>query len=184
MTLGVKIGCEPGSTAPDCPPSWPTQVAQLRPDVVLLAESGFWSFVPIKIGASVFGLERQEWIEHWTSERAAVIDEMLRAGARKVAVTTLPCFPPAWWRRFPRLAPSHTERANASLVAIAASRSGRVALLDLAELECPGGSFRSGIGDVAQMRYDGLHYTDAGSDLIGRWLAPRIAELARSDSGR
>jgi peptidoglycan/LPS O-acetylase OafA/YrhL len=179
VMLGVKIGCEHDSTAPDCPPSWPTQVAQLRPDVVLIAETGFWSLVPIKIGASVFGLERQEWNDHWTSERAAVVDELLRAGAGQIAITTLPCFPPEWWRRFPRLAPRITARANANLAAIAESRRARVALFDLADLVCPGGRFKSGIGDVAKMRYDGLHYTQEGSDLVGRWLAPRIAELAR-----
>jgi lysophospholipase L1-like esterase len=58
-----------------------------------------------------------------------------------------------------------------------------VALLDLADFVCPGGRFQPGIGAVAQLRIDGLHYSDEGSDLVGRWLAPRIAGLARSDSG-
>ena len=183
VTLGVQIGCERDSTAPGCPPSWPTQVAQLRPDVVLIAESGFWSLVPIKVGASVFGVEKPEWNERWTSERAATVDELIRAGADHVAITTLPCFSPARSRRSPRLAPQVTDRANEHLATIAAARSARVTLVDLAGFLCPGGRFQSGMGEVAQLRYDDLHFTDEGSDLIGRWLAPRIAGLVRSDSG-
>jgi peptidoglycan/LPS O-acetylase OafA/YrhL len=183
VSLGVKVGCERDSTAPDCPPSWPAQVAQLRPDVVLIAETGFWSLVPIEVGASVLAMETPGWDEHWTGERTALADELLRAGAGRVAFTTLPCFPPEWWHRFPRLAPRITARANRHLAAIATLRPAHVALLDLADFVCPGGRFQSGIGAVAQLRVDGLHYSDEGSDLVGRWLAPRIAGLARSDSG-
>jgi peptidoglycan/LPS O-acetylase OafA/YrhL len=182
VSIGVKVGCEGDSPAPDCPPSWPAQAAEQQPDVVLIAETGFWSLVPIKVGASVISMETPEWDEQWTRERDALVDELLRAGAAHVVFTTLPCFPPEWWRRYPRVAPRVVARANSSLAAIATRRPAHVALLDLAGFVCPGGRFQQGIGAVPQLRVDGLHYTDEGSDLVGRWLAPRIAGLARSDS--
>ena len=182
VSIGVKVGCEGDRPAPDCPPSWPVQVAQQQPDLVLIAETGFWSLVPKKVGASVISMETPEWDEQWTRERAVLVDELLRAGAGHVVFTTLPCFPPEWWRRYPRVAPRIVARANSNLAAIATRRPAHVTLLDLAGFVCPGGRFSPGIGAVAQLRVDGLHYSDEGSDLVGRWLAPRIASLARSDS--
>jgi peptidoglycan/LPS O-acetylase OafA/YrhL len=184
FTIGVKMGCDRKNPAPDCPPSWPVQVAQQQPDVVLIAETGFWSLVPIEVGARVISMGTPEWDEHWTRERATLVDELLDAGAAQVVFTTLPCFSPEWWWRFPRLAPRILARANENLAAVATRRPAHVALVDLAGFVCPGGLFQAGIGPVAQLRVDGLHYSDEGSDWVGRWLVARLAGLGRSESGR
>ena len=184
LSLGVKVGCAANRPAPDCPPIWSVQVAQRLPDVVLVAETGFWSLLPIESGARVISMETPEWDEHWTRERAALADELIGAGAAHVVFTTMPCFPPEWWQRYPRLAPRIVARANSILAAVATQRPSHVSLLDLAGYVCPGGHYTPGIGAVARMRVDGLHYSDEGSNLVGRWLAPRIASAARSDSER
>ncbi len=46
---------------------------------------------------------------------------------------------------------------------------------------CPDGSYQSGLGPVADLRPDGLHYGPAGSDLVGGWLAGEIARIARAE---
>jgi peptidoglycan/LPS O-acetylase OafA/YrhL len=184
LTLGVKVGCNRYREAPppDCPPPWAEQVAQLRPDVVLVIESGYWVLVPLEIGSQIiqFG---PVWDEAWTAKRQAIIDHLIDAGARRVVFTTLPCFEPSWWQRQPRLSPENLGHANHLLSALAGRNLGRVDLIDLARYVCSGNSASSG----ASLRVDGIHFTPEGSEIVGRWLAPELARVARrapSDSVR
>ncbi|MGH7894919.1 MAG: acyltransferase family protein, partial [Candidatus Binatia bacterium] len=179
VSVGVKVGCELDNAAPECPPPWAAQVAEQRPDVVLVAETGYWSLIPRVVGAEVLAIGTARWDEEWTRERQAIVDELRAAGARRFVFTTLPCFRRLWLRRFP---PENTARANADLSALAARNAPHVQLVDLARYLCPKGRYQPGLGAVETMRFDGLHLTDEGSDLVGRWLAPQLARAAQPDS--
>jgi hypothetical protein len=52
-------------------------------------------------------------------------------------------------------------------------------LVDLNHYVCPHGTYQVGLHGVDPLRVDGVHYTTAGSNLLGRWLAPQLAVAAR-----
>ena len=154
-------------------------MAQQRPDVVLVAESGFWYLVPLEVGDRVIPTGTAAWDEVWSLKRQALVDELAGAGAARMVFMTVPCFPPDWTQRFPRLAPGLTTHANEILAAIAARNAERVSLIDLAGYLCPDGHYQPGLGSVELVRVDGMHYSEAGADLVGRWLAPQVERIAR-----
>jgi lysophospholipase L1-like esterase len=168
---------------PGCPAPWAEQVAQLQPDLVLIAESGIWSLSPLEAGTRVLRIGTEEWNEAWIRKAQATVDELIGAGAQRVVFTTLACFEPSWFQRQPRLAPRYTAQANANLAIVAARNPGRVALIDLAGYVCPGGEALRTFESVETLRVDGVHYSEAGSDLIGRWLAPRLAAAGAATRG-
>jgi peptidoglycan/LPS O-acetylase OafA/YrhL len=178
VRLGVEIGCERDSQEPGCPAPWVEQVASVRPDVVLIAESGLWSLLPLEVGSRVLAIGTEDWNEAWIWNTQATVDELLGAGARRVVFTTLACFEPSWFQRQPRLAPQNTAQVNENLSIVAARNPGRVELIDLAAYVCPGGQAVQKIESVETLRFDGVHYSPEGSDLVGRWLAPQLAAAA------
>jgi hypothetical protein len=175
VMIGVQIGCERDSQKPGCPAPWVEQVAQARPDLVLVAESGFWSLWPIQAGTRVLPIGTEEWNEAWIQITQETVDGLLGAGAQRVVFTTLACFEPSWFRRQPRLAPQNTAHINENLSIVAARNPGRLELIDLAAYVCPGGRALHTLESVETLRVDGVHYSDEGSDLLGRWLAPQLA---------
>jgi hypothetical protein len=52
-------------------------------------------------------------------------------------------------------------------------------LVDLNAYVCPGGRYTDRLHGVDPLGVDGVHYTNPGSDLVGRWLAPKLAAAAR-----
>jgi hypothetical protein len=179
FALGVKIGCERASTARDCPPPWPTQVAQQRPDAVLVVDSGSWSIYPLRTGSRVIPIGDASWDEAWIQQRQAIVDDLLAAGTQRLVFTTIPCIEPYWWQqREPRLAPENVARANANLATLAARNPERVRLIDLAGYVCPGNRYRPDLESVRNARVDGLHFSPEGAELVGRWLAPQLARAA------
>jgi hypothetical protein len=52
-------------------------------------------------------------------------------------------------------------------------------LVDLGAYVCPDGKYTDALHGVDPLRVDGVHYTNAGSDLVAQWLAPRLAAAAK-----
>jgi hypothetical protein len=73
------------------------------------------------------------------------------------------------------------DHENADLAVLAARNAARMTLVDLRAHVCPRGRFQEGLDGVDQLRPDGVHYGPAGSDLVGRWLAPLLV-AARSSA--
>jgi lysophospholipase L1-like esterase len=174
VSLGVKIGCA-REGGPDCPPPWDAQIARLRPDVVLLAETGVWSLWPLRVGSRVVPIGTPAWDEAWIAQHQEVVNELIAAGARRLAITTLPCIR-AW---MPRLGAQNMARASANLSTLAARNPEHVQLIDLAAYVCPEGEYRW-IPGSDPLRFDGVHYSPEGSDLVARWLAPQLVRAARA----
>jgi lysophospholipase L1-like esterase len=80
--------------------------------------------------------------------------------------------------------PVHDPRlvaaVNGDLAELARRNPGRLTLVDLGSYVCPTGRYQDNVGNVDMARPDGVHYSDAGSDLIGRWLAPQLATIGSS----
>jgi lysophospholipase L1-like esterase len=47
--------------------------------------------------------------------------------------------------------------------------------VDLDSRVCPDGRFSDQIGNVADGRPDGLHFSDSGADWVASWLGPKLA---------
>ena len=75
--------------------------------------------------------------------------------------------------------PARVRAANRVLRELARENVGRMMLVDLNRYVCPGGKYANSLHGVDPLRVDGVHYTPAGSDLVGRWLAPRLAVAAQ-----
>ncbi len=80
--------------------------------------------------------------------------------------------------------PKRVRAANRILDELAVENADTMVLLDLNGYVCPGGKYTNDLHGVDPLRVDGVHYTPAGSDLVGRWLAEQIgaAVSARSSS--
>ncbi|GIF14975.1 acyltransferase family protein [Actinoplanes teichomyceticus] len=115
---------------------------------------------------------------------SAQLDRAVRvAGSRGAAVVLLTA---AYTRRaerpdgslYPEDRPERVDAWNRLLHAAADRHPGRVTVLDLNPVVCPGGRFTWRVGGV-RVRGDGLHYTPAGVQrIIAPWLLPRLAAVA------
>jgi peptidoglycan/LPS O-acetylase OafA/YrhL len=84
---------------------------------------------------------------------------------------------------WPEDEPARVDAWNGLLRAFAASRPGRVSVLDLNQRVCPDGRFAWTAGGV-RIRSDGLHFTPEGvQQWITPWLAPRLTRLATRGPG-
>lgn len=116
--------------------------------------------------------------DDWTTVVRTAIDdafEIAGAGGRPVAALTLPCM--RWDRNSSvsaeaRNDPARVNAFNALLKEVAATKPD-VRVLDLAGLLCPGGQYLDEI-DGQELRYDGVHVTQAGADVLVGWLTEEL----------
>lgn len=74
--------------------------------------------------------------------------------------------------------PQRVDAWNDLLRAEAARQPGKITLLDLNKVVCPGGKFTWSV-DGRRIRSDGLHYTPVGVQrIIAPWLLPKLAATA------
>jgi peptidoglycan/LPS O-acetylase OafA/YrhL len=170
----------------DCPWAtvWPQELATDQPRVVLLESAAFelWDVRPH--GSSTWlAPGTADWAEYWRSEMQQAIDVLTATGAN-VVIPTVACTAPeagAAAETIDRSAynPDRVRAANRVLRELARKNADRMTLVDLHRYVCPGGRYTNNLHGVDPLRVDGVHYTPAGSDLIGRWLAPRLALAAQ-----
>ncbi len=169
----------------DCPweTVWPKELAAGRPRVVLLESAAFelWDVRP-------HGTSRwlapgtPEWARYWKREMQQAIDTLTSTGAA-VVIPTVACTQSKTDNGSQTLArsafnPARVRAANRILRQLAVENADRMLLVDLNGYVCPGGTFRDSLHGVDPLRVDGVHYSTAGSDLVGRWLAPQLAVAA------
>jgi lysophospholipase L1-like esterase len=79
---------------------------------------------------------------------------------------------------YPEDDPARIRRWNTLLHEAAARRPDVAQVADTGAVLDPGGGYTPTVNGVV-VRSDGLHLTPAGSDLLARWLLPRLAAAAR-----
>jgi peptidoglycan/LPS O-acetylase OafA/YrhL len=169
----------------DCPWAtvWPQELAQDQPRVVLLESAAFelWDVRPH--GSSKWlAPGTPEWARYWKSEMQQAIDTLTSTGAA-VVIPTVACTEAktdSGTETVTRSAfnPNRVRAANRVLEELARENADRMVLVDLDRYVCPGGKYHDSLHGVNPLRVDGVHYTNPGSDLIGRWLAPQLAVAA------
>ncbi len=173
----------------DCPWStvWPQELDSSQPRVVLLETAAFelWDVRPH--GSSKWlAPGTPAWATYWKSEMQQAIDVLTASGAT-VVIPTVACTMPEAGTANETIArsafnPARVRAANRVLRELARENADRMMLVDLDHYVCPGGTYTSSLHGVDPLRVDGVHYTPAGSDLVGRWLAPQLAIAARKRS--
>jgi len=172
----------------DCPwaVNWAQALRDHDPDVVLLESAAFelWDVKPP--GSSDWLVPgTPEWADHWRANMQQAVDTLTSTGAYLVVANIACSDPPEGTTdaiaRRSAFNPARVEAGNDVLEELAAENADRMKLVDLHGYLCPGGRYHSALHGVDPVRTDGVHLTPAGSDLVGRWLAP---QLVRPDRAR
>jgi hypothetical protein len=170
----------------DCPWAtvWPKELAADQPRVVLLESAAFelWDVRPH--GSSQWlAPGTPQWARYWKREMQQAIDTLTATGAAvvipTVACTQSPTNDGSQTLERSAFNPARVRAANRVLRELAAENADRMMLVDLNRYVCPGGTYHDSLHGVNPLRVDGVHYSSAGSDLVGRWLAPQLAAAAR-----
>ncbi|MEM9513480.1 MAG: acyltransferase family protein [Actinomycetota bacterium] len=180
----VDVGSDRASPTPDECASW-TDVwsaahSALQPDVGVLM-SGPWEVLDHRVDGVDIRFPSAEWDQHVRAgiEHAVSI---LGAGDTQVALLTLPCMEqpaagPGQVTTEARNDPARVAGYNEQLATVAAANE-HVEVLDLASVLCPNGTpIEAATG--TDIRYDGVHVTPAGSDVVTAWLFEELDRLTR-----
>ncbi len=191
---GARVGCtlmrDAGSEPPpdatfvrDCSGEWPDLITQYEPDVVMVLFGAFGGIEPVPIEGQDSWPCSPQYDRRWHARLSAAVETLAARGA-VVDLVTAPSGP---------LAPDgDTERFDERQDCInevteqVAEESPQAQTIDLAGFVCPEGECKESI-DGVYLRYDGLHFRDAGALLISRWLAPHLkrvqVEVGAEDTG-
>ena len=154
----------------DCDAKWAADVAELRPDVILVVLGGGF-FAPVEIGKKWREACDREWNEAVRVELARQVRGLGAHGAR-VVLATVP-YPVEHW------ASDRWNRATDCLNAALAHAAGvvpEVKLLPLKEQLCPGPDHTSCAIESkgARIRPDGMHPEGLGGEEIARWVLGQL----------
>jgi lysophospholipase L1-like esterase len=151
---------------------WVDELWQFRPDVVLL-QSGLWDAKDHEVDGRTIEFGTREGDEYWLSEMQTALD-LLSLGGAKVAIVSALYFPEE------SLAPERTDRLNMLYREVACRNPGSTAFLDLNGFLYPTGELIPFI-DGMNVRGDGYHFSPEGADMVGRWRAPKLSDIAHDD---
>ncbi len=154
----------------DCDAKWAADVAELRPDVILVVLGGGF-FAPVEIGKKWREACDPAWNEAVRVELTRQVRALGAHGAR-VVLATAP-YPVEHW------ASDRWNRATDCLNAAFAQAAGavpEVRLLPLKEQLCPGQDHTSCAIDSkgARIRPDGMHPEGLGGEEIARWVLGQL----------
>jgi len=201
LGCGVAIGTEkefkgnvtPMSAAcnPNPPPGqlqWPAQwvqwMDQVHPNVVILL-AGRWELVERTFAGhwtNILDPAYQAYVKH---QLELAVQVATSQGAHMVLMTSAcsdsgeqPNGEP-----WPEDSVARLDAYNNLVREVAAENPGKVTLVDLAALVCPGGQYTSTIDGVQVRAPDGIHFTDAGGIFVGNAAWPTIVAAVKNDPG-
>jgi peptidoglycan/LPS O-acetylase OafA/YrhL len=152
----------------DWPTRWPAMLDRMHPDVVVVLTT-IWDVSP---------RQRDDWGPAYIGPGDARFDQMVTTDWRAAAYVLASRGARVVWLTSPCAAQPATDRnlqyAN-TLYLAALRRTTSVVQVDLDGRVCPDGKFSDQIGNVADGRPDGLHFSDAGADWVASWLGPKLA---------
>ncbi len=150
---------------------WRVSMYAVDPDVAIVMV-GAWEVLDQHIDGVDYRFPSTEWAELVRSQFDDAVGIAASTGV-PVVVISVPCMEPSGDDdTTARTDPARVAAVNAIIADVAADRPS-VRVADLGSVLCPGGT---PIGDVdgERVRYDGVHVSATGSDLVWRWLFPQI----------
>lgn len=158
---------------------WPSYVDSFRPDVVVVL-FGAWDISHIRSGGRTLEFGTPESDSYLLSELHHTISLLSAHNARIVLLTT-----PYFQERDlgldvgnGRFEPDDIDHINALYREATQQRYRQVKLVDL-------NAFLSALGESANgsdIRFDGVHFSPEGADLVARWLTPQIRAAQQAGS--
>lgn len=181
LTRGrIRFTLQVGDACP-WPALWRRAVHDHRPKVVVLI-SGVWDLFDVRPLSSKQWLVpgSKAWARYYEATLEKALDVLSSTGAH-VIIPTIPFVSgstagPGTFQASSQ-DPSRVRAANAVLARVAAKNKDRVVAPDLNRYLSPDGRYQQSLGAVPTVRSDGVHFTVPGADLVGSWLAPRVARF-------
>lgn len=195
MTLGgdTEIGCgiarapsvNQGQVQPVDPKctTWPTRwradAAAFHPDVSVLL-IGAWEVLDKQVDGRTLQAGTPD-DERYLDSELQLAFSILAPVSHRVVILDVPCFNEPetadafHWIAKARDDPARITWINQVLGRFVAAHRDKAALLDLHGFLCPNGQDQRG----TKVRYDGVHFTPEGANLVWGWLGPQLARLAK-----
>jgi hypothetical protein len=159
---------------------WRRAVNKLRPAVVLVI-SGGWDLFDVQEPGTTKWLVpgTPAWARYYKASLERVIAILSSRGAH-VVIPTMPYYGSMGLiadrddKSRSAFNPRRVDSANAVLAQVAASAGDKVSTPDLNRFLAPAGRYQNSLLGVSPVRYDGTHFTPAGSNLVGAFLAPHL----------
>jgi len=162
----------------NCSPTWPADVRQVKPDVVMLLIGGYAGVVPVPVdGEQVWPCE-PAFDRKWRRRLDDAVDVLGAGGARVVLVTAPTAAMPVMKGPHPDLFDARQKCTNVVVEDVAASRS-NVKLVDLAHWTCPTWPDCRAEVDGVVLRPDGVHFHDKGAAVVAGWMVPQLIRAAQ-----
>jgi len=158
---------------------WRREVRLLRPKVVVLVQGAFeLSDIRPPGSPTVFVPGTLFWANYYYAMLKQVVD-VLASGGAKVVLPLVPCLGQVGaGAAFAASGAFDVNRVRAAnrVIQLLASRDHRIIAPDLFGFLCPKGAYVSTLNGVKNVRFDGTHFSAAGSDLVAKYLAPFVAK--------
>ncbi len=157
---------------------WRHQLSQDHPQIVLLSLPGWDLFDLRPYGAKADVVPgTRAWTRLYEARLVKAIDLLGSQGAR-VVVPTMPCYGvlpgnPLYIANS-GMNPTRVNELNKVLADVAAKHPEKFTMPDLHHFLCPQGRYERDQDGVQYVRPDGVHFSPAGSKLLGKWLAPQL----------
>jgi hypothetical protein len=179
--LQVLIGGTPGPATRGCElwrSLWPFLTAQRHPQVVALG-LGRWEVADHLFDGQWVHIGEPVWDAHLTADLRSAISIFHTFGAR-VVLLTMPYVDPTdrqpdglpWSEN----APTRVQDYNALVRQLARADPREVSVIDLNRMLSPDGVYTASL-DGVDVRYDGIHISPAGGQLLQPLILPAIARL-------
>ncbi len=183
--LEVLTEGTPGPATPGCEnwrALWPFLVAAERPQVVALG-LGRWEVTDHLLDGQWVHVGEPVWDDHLTADLQSAIAIFHTFGAR-VVLFTMPYLDPTdrqpdglpWSEN----SPARAQAYNALVRQVARADPQEVSVVDLNRMLDPDGVYTATL-DGLDVRYDGIHISPAGGQLLQRQILPRIDRIGLAD---
>jgi peptidoglycan/LPS O-acetylase OafA/YrhL len=169
---------QPGSQCELWPRYWREYVEAVQPDVSVLL-TGFWDVFDRQVDG--------EWLTYGSEAYDRYLLELLReatdalaSGGAPVVLLTAPYVQPPFKAKAyesPSTERWRMDRLNEVLRRHAA-RSPGVHVIELGAFVCPDADCSGSDDGGPLIKQDGAHFTPRGAQIVARWLAPKLREIA------
>ena len=162
---------------------WPAELQLFKPDVVMVLV-GAWDILDREVDGHLVKFGSVEYDTSFLHQLDDATTLLASTGAKVVVLTTpffaRPELVGQTGREWPEYDPWHVDRINSLYRDFLANHPGRYRMIDLNKFVSPQGKFTDELNGQV-IRGDGVHFTEAGSNMVVDWLTPQLKEAAAGE---
>jgi hypothetical protein len=160
---------------------WPQQLAQFRPDVVVMLVGAQDTF-DRRINGQVVKFDTTEGARLAQGDLQDAVTMLSTGGARVVLLTT-PYYVMGWPMKIDvkRSCMSHDwiERYNTLQRAVVQRNGSHASILDLNKYIDPNGAWTDAVNGINVRTFDKMHFSSEGATYVAKWLVPQLFNYPR-----